>query len=107
MDGVLRPIHPAMKRTDPEQIGAIIEKMLAQNGMTDRYNEQRLCYLWSEIVGPGINRLTTRRLVENGVLHVWLTSAVLKNELSFQREHLVKVLNEAVGAEVIHDVKFH
>lgn len=96
-----------MKRTDPQQIGAIVETMLAQNGLTNLYNEQRLCYLWGDIVGQGINRLTTRRLVENGVLHVWLTSAVLKNELSFQRERLVKVLNEAVGAEVIHDVKFH
>ena len=96
-----------MKRTDPLPVGKIVEQMLEQNGVADLYNEQRLCYMWTEIVGPGINRLTSRRFVDNGVLHVYLTSAVLKNELSFQRTRLVKALNDAVGTEVIHDVKFH
>lgn len=96
-----------MKRTDPQPIGKVVEQMLRQNGISDLFNEQRLCYMWAEIVGPGINRLTSRRFVDNGVLHVYLTSAVLKNELSFQRARLVEALNAAVGAEVIHDVKFH
>ena len=76
-----------MKRTDPLPVGKIVEQMLEQNGVADLYNEQRLCYMWSEIVGPGINRLTSRRFVE--------------------RTRLVKALNDAVGTEVIHDVKFH
>lgn len=96
-----------MKKTQPMPIGAIVDRLLAENGVTDLYAEQRLCYLWPEIVGQGINRLTTRRFVERGVLHVYLTSAVLKNELMFQREALVKALNGAVGSEVIHDIKFH
>ena len=96
-----------MKRTDPLPVGKIVEQMLEQNGVAVLYNEQRLCYMWSEIVGPGIIRLTSRRFVDNGVLHVYLTSAVLKNELSFQRTRLVKALNDTVGTEVIHDVKFH
>lgn len=96
-----------MKRTDPQPIGKVVEQMLRQNGISDLFNEQRLCYMWAEIVGPGINRLTSRRFVDNGVLHVYLTSAVLKNELSFQRTRLVEALNAAVGTEVIHDVKFH
>lgn len=96
-----------MKRTEPLPVGTIVQQMLRQNGISDLYNEQRLCYMWPEIVGPGINRLTSRRFVDNGVLHVYLTSAVLKNELSFQRQKLVDALNTAVGAEVIRDVKFH
>lgn len=96
-----------MKRTEPLPVGTIVQQMLRQNGISDLYNEQRLCYMWPEIVGPGINRLTSRRFVDNGVLHVYLTSAVLKNELSFQRQKLVDALNAAVGAEVIRDVKFH
>lgn len=96
-----------MKRTDPEHIATIVDKLLEKQGVTNLFNEQRLCYLWPEIVGPGINRLTTRRFVDRGVLHVFLTSAVLKNELSFQRQSLVEALNKAVGANVIHDIHFH
>ncbi len=96
-----------MKRTDPEQVGSIFSDFLHQAGVADRYNEQRLCFLWSEVVGPEINRRTIRRFVENGVLHVFLTSAVLKSELSFERERLVEALNSMVGADVIHDIKIH
>lgn len=96
-----------MKRTDPKPVGEIVNSLLDQTGMTDLFREQQLCHLWPEIVGQGINRLTTRRFVDNGVLHVYLTSAVLKNELSFERTRLVEALNAAVGSEVIHDVQFH
>ena len=96
-----------MKKKYPEQIGNIVERMLEQNGVTNLYDEQRLCYLWAETVEPGINRRTTRRFVEDGVLHVYLTSAVLKNELTFRRRELVEALNKAVGKDVIHDVVFH
>ena len=55
----------------------------------------------------GINRYTTRRYVSGGVLHVYLTSAPLKNELSFNRDRLISAINRVVGAEVITDVHFH
>ncbi|MDE5689875.1 MAG: DUF721 domain-containing protein, partial [Duncaniella sp.] len=43
----------------------------------------------------------------DGVLHVYLTSAPLKNELSFNRDRLISAINRVVGAEVISDVQFH
>lgn len=52
--------------------------------------------------------MTTRRYVDsNHIFHVYLTSAVVKNELSFNRTALVEALNRAVGSTVITDIKFH
>ena len=52
--------------------------------------------------------MTTRRYVDsNHIFHVYLTSAVVKNELSFNRTALVEALNKAVGSTVITDIKFH
>lgn len=96
-----------MKRTDPKSIGEIMNEALEMTGMTQSFNEQRLCSLWPEIVGPHINRLTIRRFVDSGTFHVYLTSAPLKNELQFNRQQLVAALNRAVGADVITDIKFH
>lgn len=75
--------------------------------MTETVAEQRACYLWSEVVGPVINRYTFKRYVERGVMHVYLTSAALKNELSFNRSSLVKRINQAVGSEAITSIIFH
>ncbi|MBD5252999.1 MAG: DUF721 domain-containing protein [Barnesiella sp.] len=96
-----------MKRTDPVRLGDFVDRVLAQAGISDRLDEHRLCSLWPEIVGPGINRYTVRRYVDRGVLHVYLTSAPLKNELMFNRAALVKALNDACGREVITDVSIH
>ena len=70
-----------MKRTYPKHIAAIIDEAMDRAGLTDSLNEQRASAAWADVVGPSINRYTTRRYVDHGVLHVYLTSAPLKNEL--------------------------
>ncbi len=96
-----------MKRQDPKQIGDIIRQALENDNSAASLNEQKISYLWPEIVGPGINRYTTRRFVESGVLHVYISSAALKNELQFMRSHLIASLNKAAGADVINNIIIH
>lgn len=96
-----------MKRTDPVSIKQLIDRILDEDSVRDAARAQRVCYLWPEIVGPGINRYTTRRYVADGILHVYITSAPLKNELQFHRDRLVGLLNDAVGTPVITDIHFH
>lgn len=96
-----------MKRSEPQSIKELIDKALDDDSVRDAVREQRICYLWPEIVGPGINRYTTRRYISGGILHVFLSSAPLKNELQFHRDRLVELLNGAVGADVITDIMIH
>ncbi len=96
-----------MKRTYPRHIAAIIDEAMERAGLTDSLNEQRASAAWVDIVGPGINRYTTRRYVDHGVLHVYLTSASLKNELSFSRAPLIEAINRQVGAPVVTEIVFH
>ncbi len=96
-----------MKRTYPKHIADIIDESMARAGLTRDFNEQRAASAWGEIVGPAINRYTLRRYVDRGVLHVFISSAPLKNELSFTRSRLIAALNDYVGAEVITDIRFH
>jgi Protein of unknown function (DUF721). len=96
-----------MKRTYPRQIGEIINDALDRAGLTEKLDDRRICALWPEVVGQGINRYTIKRFVDHGVMHVYLSSAALKNELSFNRAALVRALNDVVGKEVIHDILFH
>lgn len=96
-----------MKKTYPKHIASVIDSAIAQAGLTDTMNEQRASYLWSEVVGAVINRATIRRYVENGTLHVYITSAPLKNELAFLRDKIIAQLNSLVGTDVIKDIKIH
>ena len=93
-----------MKRTEAMKVGDIIAKLLKEDNIDRQFDEQKVVYLWPEIVGSGINRYTVSRYVKNGVLYLHLSSAALRNELMMSRTALIKRLNEAVGSEVINDI---
>lgn len=96
-----------MKRIEPESIATVIDKALEQTELTDVFREQSASYLWSEVVGHGVNRYTTRRYVDHGVLHVYISSGSLKGELQFMRSQIMKQINLAVGAPVLTDIQIH
>lgn len=96
-----------MKRTEPKSFAEIFDENMARAGAADTMAQHRACFLWPEIVGPGINRHTYRRYVEGGVLHIYISSAPLKNELAFLRERLIRQINEAIGTEAITNIIFH
>lgn len=96
-----------MKRTDPISIKQLIDKVMLESDTHDAMMQQRASYLWTEVVGAGVNRFTFRRYVENGVLHVYITSASLKNDLGFLRQNILKEINGRLGAEVLSDIVIH
>ena len=59
------------------------------------------------ILGPTIMQYTRNIYVRDKVLHVSLTSSVLRSELTLCRERLVKSLNDYSGASVITNIVFH
>lgn len=96
-----------MKRTDPISIRQLIDKVMLEGDTRDTVMQQRASYLWTEVVGPGVNRFTFRRYVEHGVLHVYITSASLKNDLSFLRQNIIKEINSRLRSEVLSDIVIH
>lgn len=96
-----------MKRSEPKSIGTLIDELIDSVGARDTYEQQRVCYLWPEVMGPAVNRRTARRWVDGGTLHVVITSAPLKSELGMMRRAIVDRLNEAAGKTVITSVAIH
>lgn len=88
-------------------IRQIIDKVIDTSARKKDMLEHRASYLWPDIVGPGINRQTTRRYVADGVLHVYIASAPMKAELEFARSAIIRRINEAIGSDVITAIKIH
>ena len=59
---------------------------------------------WASLMGNGVNNYTRNIMLKNEVLYVELTSAVLREELSYGKEKIVKMINEELGREVVKDV---
>lgn len=93
-----------MKRRDPLSIAQIIGDFMQQESATAASEQLRACALWPQIVGPGVERMTMRRWVKDGIITVHISSAPLRNELQLQRSALVARINDIMGHEVIRDI---
>ncbi|MDE6453327.1 MAG: DUF721 domain-containing protein [Muribaculaceae bacterium] len=96
-----------MKRHDPQTFGELFDHFVDRIGARDTFEQQRICFLWPEVMGPTINRYTVRRWVDGGTLHVVLTSAALKSELGMMRRNIIDRLNQAAGKTVISELAIH
>lgn len=95
-----------MQRRNEEAIGEVLLRYLRASQLEAPLNEYRLLQSWAQVAGEMVSRQTKDLKIRNQTLHVSLRSAVLRSELSLRRAELVRRLNEAVGAQVITDIKF-
>lgn len=95
-----------MQRKKAEKAGDVANALLRQMGLEAPLNEFRLIQSWTTLLGPSVERYTRNIYIRNQTLFVSLSSPVLKNELMMQRTLLAARLNEAVGAQVITDIRF-
>lgn len=95
-----------MKRNETIPIGELVRLICREQGLETPLNEYRLIQSWSEVLGPTIASYTKDIFIRNQILHVQLTSSVLRQELLMCRKRLIQNLNEHVGAQVITDIIF-
>ncbi|MDR1259535.1 MAG: DUF721 domain-containing protein [Tannerellaceae bacterium] len=94
-----------MKRKNTQKIGEVLKDFFEDNAqLYEKMLEIRIQRGWGEILGPMIMQYTRNVYVKNHVLYVSLTSSVLRSELTFSRDKLVKSLNDYAGSNVIHDI---
>jgi len=96
-----------MERVEPMSIRQIIDKVIDASGARGAVLEHRAAYMWPDIVGQGINRVTTRRYVSKGVLHVYITSASMKSEIEFSKHRIIEAINSALGENVLTGMVVH
>lgn len=81
-----------------------IEQLLQTYKLDGKLNEVKLMNSWEQVMGPAIQKYTRNLYISSRTLFVELSSAPLREELSYARTKIVKMLNEAAGASVIDDV---
>lgn len=96
-----------MKRRKEEDITALLNEFLRNEGLETPLMEYRVVQAWPEVAGEAISHYTGNLFVKNGVLNVQIKSAPLRQNLSMAQSTLTQKLNEAVGANVIHSIRFY
>ena len=74
-----------------------IEVNKLQNGM-DKIDVQAA---WKSLMGNGVNSYTKEVMLKGSTLYVSLTLAVLREELSYGKDKIIKMINEELRKDVV------
>lgn len=64
-------------------------------------DQVKITEIWNCQMGPAIKKYTTGIILKNNTLFVQLSSSVLREELSYGREKIIKIMNDEMGKELI------
>ena len=95
-----------MDNHNQKQLGDAIREFIRVYKLEDKLLETQLFSSWERIMGKHIARYTDRISLRKKVLTVYLTSSVMRSELTMAKNKIIKMLNKEVGKEIITDIHF-
>lgn len=94
----------AKRLNDNNTIGEVLKEFIQTNKLQPGIDKIEVRDAWKNLMGNGVNNYTREIMLKNDILYVALTSAVLREELSYGREKIVKMINEELGRDVVKEV---
>ena len=91
----------AKRNNDNQPIEAILKEFVKKNNLQSGLDKVNVREAWINLMGNGVNNYTTAIELKHEVLYVQLSSSVLREELSYGNEKIIKMLNESIGKEVV------
>lgn len=91
----------ARRNKDNLSISELLKEFVDTNRLQPGLDKVNVKDAWAQMMGNGVNNYTTAIQLERDTLYVQLSSSVLREELSYGNQKIIKMLNEALGKEVI------
>ncbi len=92
------------KRGDLKKISTIIDDVFSQKHFRIGIDNLKVQEAWIKTMGENIQKYTYRVMYKKGILYVKLKSSVLKEELTFEKTKVIKLINEELGKEYLKDL---
>lgn len=89
------------RENDSFSIEDLMKTFIKENNLTKGMQKIKVEETWNKMMGPGVATHTTSVKLQNKTLIISLTSSVLREELSYGKEKIIKMMNEEIGEEVI------
>lgn len=95
-----------MNHHNQKSLGESIQEFIKAYRLEEKLTETRITASWEKVMGKHIAKYTRKVVLKQKVLHVYMTSSVMRNELMLARKKIVKMINDEAGGQVIEDVVF-
>jgi len=85
-------------------LGDALKEFLKQSKFKSGIQALQVQDAWEKIMGKTISKYTDKIEIINSTLFISSTVAPLKNELLYQKEKIIELVNEALGERIIKEV---
>ena len=91
------------RRKEAVGMELLVKEFIKDMKISRGLNSQRAAAVWNEVSGAG--RYTLNVWLDKGIMTCTISSSVVRNQLYFQREALLKAVNERLADDMlfIHD----
>ncbi len=94
----------AKRLNDNNSLSDVLKEFIQTHNLQKGMDKIDVRDAWKNLMGNGVNNYTREIMLKGETLYVELTSAVLREELSYGKEKIVKMINEELGREVVKEV---
>lgn len=91
----------AKRFNEENSLQDILKEFIQVNKLDAGMNKIDVEQAWKNLMGNGVNNYTEEVLLKRTTLYVKLSSAVLRNELSYGKDKIIRMINEELGKEVV------
>lgn len=96
----------AKRFNEESPIGDVLKQFIQENKLQSGIDKIDVRDAWKNLMGNGVNNYTTEILLKGTTLYVALSSAVLREELSYGKEKIIKMINEELRKDIVTDLIF-
>ncbi len=94
----------ARRNKEESTLGDVIKDFIEANRLQKGLDKVSVKEAWHAVMGSAISNYTTAIKLDREVLYVQLSSSVLREELSYGKEKILKLVNEELGKDLIKKI---
>lgn len=96
----------AKRISNESSISEVLQQFIQVNRLEAGMDKIDVEQAWKNLMGNGVNSYTQEVILKGTTLYVKLTSAVLREELSYGKQKIIAMLNEELRKEVVKELVF-
>ena len=89
---------------EPQLLGKVLSEIVESKALSRGITNEKINGLWNQLLGDNISQFTDKVELRNETIYVSLSSAPLREELSYGKEKIMRMLNEEMGKEIIKKI---
>lgn len=94
----------AKRNNDILNLQDVLKEFVTENKLETGLDKVQVRDAWAKLMGNGINNYTSNIQLKRDTLYVQLTSSALRDELSYGKEKIIKMINEELGKDIVNKI---